>query len=289
MRMALSILCFALVVLPWPKRAAGQTASDLVGRQFDYTARPGDTLTSLSARFGASLEVLLRLNGVPSNHKLSVGERVQVDSRHIAPPAGNGIVINIPQRMLFLLSEGRVVRAYPVSLGRPDWPTVVGTFTIARKEVDPTWNVPPSIQEEMRRQGKPVLTCVPPGPENPLGKYYMALSAPNFGIHGTNAPSSIFRFQTHGCIRVHPDDIEDLFPRVMIGTSVEITYVDILLTELDGALLIEVHRDVYRRLGNPMERVREMITAQGWGARVNWKEVEQAVRRAEGLPTVIGH
>src|SRR5207244_4257585 len=59
-------------------------------------------------------------------------------------------------------------------------------------------------------QGKPVLTHVPPSPANPLGKYWLGLSIPGVGIHGTNAPSSIYNLQTHGCIRLHPDDIEKL-------------------------------------------------------------------------------
>ena len=56
----------------------------------------------------------------------------------------------------------------------------------------------------MRREDKVVLTQVPPGPENPLGKHWVGLSIPGIGIHGTLAPASIYHFQSHGCIRLHP-------------------------------------------------------------------------------------
>ena len=52
---------------------------------------------------------------------------------------------------------------------------------------------------------------MPPGPDNPLGKHWLGLSIHGYGIHGTIAPSSIYQFRTHGCIRLHPDDIAELF------------------------------------------------------------------------------
>jgi L,D-transpeptidase ErfK/SrfK len=156
-------------------------------------------------------------------------------------------VINIPQRLLFLMADGAIVAHYPVGLGRPDWPTFVGAFTIAAKEVDPVWDVPPTIQEELRRAGKPVVTRVPPGPANPLGQYWLGLSVVGYGIHGTNAPDSISKFQTHGCIRMRAADIEDLFDRVEIGTPGASIYEPIVFGNIDGALWMEAHPDVYRR------------------------------------------
>jgi L,D-transpeptidase ErfK/SrfK len=170
------------------------------------------------------------------------------DRPQLVPPAlRSGIVINIPQRLLFLMAEGAVVAQYPVGLGRRDWPTFVGEFTIAIKEVDPVWDVPLSIQEELRLAGKPVVTRVPPGPANPLGKYWLGLSVAGYGIHGTNAPASVSKFLTHGCIRMLAADIEDLFERVEIGTRGAIIYEPIVINDIDGALWMEAHPDTYRR------------------------------------------
>jgi hypothetical protein len=71
--------------------------------------------------------------------------------------------------MLFLY-EGSGVRGYPIAAGKPTWRTPIGAFHILTMEEDPVWDVPESIQEEMRAAGKPVLTRVPPSPSNPLGQ-----------------------------------------------------------------------------------------------------------------------
>jgi L,D-transpeptidase ErfK/SrfK len=160
-------------------------------------------------------------------------------------PITDGIVINIPQRMLFVAENGTVVAHYPVGLGLATWPTFIGPFTIAVKEVDPVWDVPPSIQEEMRRAGKPVLTRVPPGPRNPLGKHWLGLSVPGFGIHGTIAPTSVGKFATHGCIRMRADDVADLFARVDVGTQGMSIYEPVIVNVSDEAVWVEAHRDAY--------------------------------------------
>jgi hypothetical protein len=69
-----------------------------------------------------------------------------VDNRHIVPlfAAGLGIVVNVPQRMLFVARQGGAT-GYPVAVGRPSWPTPLGSFSIATKETNPTWDVPQSI------------------------------------------------------------------------------------------------------------------------------------------------
>jgi L,D-transpeptidase ErfK/SrfK len=102
----------------------------------------------------------------------------------------------------------------------------------------------------MRRQGKPVLTSVPPGPDNPLGRYWIGLNRTGVGIHGTNAPGSIYKTTTHGCIRMHPDDIEELFHRVELETPVTIIYEPVLVARVDGQVFVEAHADVYGRSGD---------------------------------------
>ena len=174
----------------------------MTGGRFVYAVKAGESLTHVSARFGVDVAWLTTLNGLQLNARLAVGQTLLVDSRHLIPYRHPlAIVINIPQRMLFHAGIDGVVRAFPVGLGRPTWPTFVGPFTIASLETDPVWDVPASIQAEMQRSGHAVLTRVAPGPDNPLGAFWIGLDRPGFGIHGTNAPASIYRFQTHGCIR----------------------------------------------------------------------------------------
>jgi L,D-transpeptidase ErfK/SrfK len=195
-----------------------------------------------------------------------------------------GIVINVPQRMLFLMNEGQLVAAYPVAVGRPSWPTFIGPFTVVAHESDPVWDVPRSIQEELRRAGKPVLTRVPPGPTNPLGKFWLGLSQPNFGIHGTIAPQSIYRFETHGCIRLHPDDIADLWPRVDVGAAGLAIYEPILLRVVDAQVLMEVHPDVYKRVGDKEAAARDALHRAAVTDGVDWSVIRRVIGEHDGRP-----
>ena len=263
----------------------------ITGSRYIQTVQPGDTLTSVGARAGADVRGLARLNGVAANAKLDVGRLLVVDSRHVVPRVvDTGIVINIPQRMLFVFRDGRLDAAYPVGLGRRTGPTITGPFSIERLEVNPTWDVPPSIQEEMRRAGQPVIQRVPPGPTNPLGRYWIGLDRPGFGIHGTNAPSSIYQFQTHGCIRLHPDDITELSALVSVGMPGEVVYAPVLFAiPASGAVLIEVHPDVYRRSGDLHRHARELAERRGLTSLIDWVRADAVIDQRDGLVTDVAH
>jgi L,D-transpeptidase ErfK/SrfK len=195
-----------------------------------------------------------------------------------------GILINVPQRLLFLFDQGRIAAWYPVGLGRPDWQTPLGSFHVLSKEHDPTWDVPVSIQREMKKKGARVRTRVPPGPENPLGRHWLGLSASGCGIHGTNAPTSIYRFGTHGCIRLHPEDVADLFGRVSIGIPVEIVYEPILLGRDErGTVFLEVHPDVYRREGDPLKKAGDLAREAGLENAAGSPRWGETVRSREGV------
>lgn len=171
----------------------------------------------------------------------------------------------------------------PVAIGRSDWPTPTGVFHVARKELDPTWDVPLSIQQEMRRLGRPVVTRIPPGPQNPLGRYWIGLSLPNLGIHGTNAPSSVPGYTTHGCIRVASEQIQGLFDRVTIGTPGEIIYEPVLLTRHTGRFFVEAHPDVYGRRARVIQTLQAAAEQLGVQGSINWSLVNEVVQRREGL------
>jgi L,D-transpeptidase ErfK/SrfK len=198
---------------------------------------------------------LQRIRGERGRHRIVILAGLAVctavlaaaDTRHLAPQAvADGVVLNLPQRMLFVMRAGDVVARYLVAVGTPEWPTFIGPFTIDVKETDPVWEVPPSIQEEQRRQGKPVLTRVLPGPTNPLGKYWLGLSEPGYGFHGTNAPASIGKFTTHGCIRLRAKDLEELFARIEVGTPGVSIYEPVIVAVVGRELWLEAHRDAYR-------------------------------------------
>jgi L,D-transpeptidase ErfK/SrfK len=259
---------------------AAQTPRGIVGHVAQHVVRPGETGASLGARWGVEAAALLDANQKRRNAPLHVGETLRIDSRHIVPETAASLVINIPQRMVFL-TDGTRVLAYPVGLGRPNWQTPVGPFTVVQKERNPTWDVPRSIQDEMRRAGRPVLQRVPPGPSNPLGAYFIRLSLPNLGLHGTIAPQSIYHFQSHGCVRLHPDDVAVLFDRVEVGAAGTIVYEPVLATVQDGRAYLEVHPDVYKRAPDAAAAARSRLTAAG-AASVDWRRVSEVVKKRAG-------
>jgi L,D-transpeptidase ErfK/SrfK len=175
------------------------------------------------------------------------------------------------------------MQSYPVGLGRPDWPTPTGGFKVISKEENPVWDVPKSIQEEMRREGKIVQEHVPPCPENPLGKHWMGLSIPGYGIHGTIAPTSVYQFRTHGCIRLHPDDIAALFAEVSTGTPGLLLYQRLMVARLEDRVFLEVHRDVYRKQPNPLEDLRAIVKANYLEPVLDWTAAKAIIAKQEGV------
>ncbi len=264
---------------------------DVTDGDTDYTIKRGDSLTAIGARFGLDPRLLARQNSLRyDNARIHPGQRLHVHHPHIVPPVlDDGILINLPQRMLFNFSQGRLVAAYPVGLGKPGTPTPQGDFKIVTRQANKTWLVPKSIQEEMRREGKTVREQVPPGPDNPLGKYWLGLNLWGYGIHGTIAPASIYHFQSHGCIRLHPDDIAELFDQVQIGTPGRLIYQPVLLAAIeDGRILLEVHRDIYRKGIDPAQTVRDLAEANGLSQFIDWPKVNAVIAAQDGLAEEVG-
>ena len=118
------------------------------------------------------------------------------------------LVISIPDRKIALIEDGRVVKVYPVAVGKAGTPSPHGSFHIASRVQHPTWYQPGKV--------------VGPGPANPLGTRWMGLGYKGYGIHGTNMPLSIGKAASHGCIRMRNRDVEELFNLVVVGDAVEL-------------------------------------------------------------------
>ena len=142
-------------------------------------------------------------------------EPIPLVDRDVLSRLLGSIKISISQRKLYLYSEGKVVKTYGVAVGMPQYPTPKGNFYVISKVYHPTWTPPPS---PWAAGAEPV----PPGPGNPLGTRWIGLSTPSVGIHGTPQDYSIGTAASHGCIRMHISQNEQLFELVYIGTPVSI-------------------------------------------------------------------
>ena len=118
------------------------------------------------------------------------------------------IVVSLEDRKLALVEDGQVKKVYSVAVGKPSTPSPVGTFSIQRRAMNPTYS----------HDGR----TVPPGPNNPVGTRWMGLSIKGYGIHGTNEPNSIGKAASHGCIRMGKKDLEEFYTMVAVGDTVEL-------------------------------------------------------------------
>jgi lipoprotein-anchoring transpeptidase ErfK/SrfK len=118
------------------------------------------------------------------------------------------IVVSLADRKLAVMEAGHVVKIFSTAVGAPVSPSPTGSYQIINRLAEPTW------------YGKGKI--VPPGKSSPIGTRWMGLSAKGYGIHGTNAPSSIGRNVSHGCIRLRNSDVELLFEMVSVGDMVEL-------------------------------------------------------------------
>jgi L,D-transpeptidase ErfK/SrfK len=283
------VLVVLLLFFPATLFAAdpGIPAGEVAVIETTYTVRSGDILLSIAGRFALDAATLARDNALDPSRPLRVGQTLKIVSRHIVPATlPDGIVVNIPQRTLFLFEKGRLVGFFGIGPGRAAWPTTLGDATVITRKTDPVWVVPRSIQEEMRAKGQPVIERMPPGPENPLGRYWLGLSITNLGIHGTNAPASIYHFRSHGCIRMNPEDISTLFSRVRINTPVRILYEPVLVArDAEGRLLLEAHPDVYRRQRVTPADVWQRLTALDPGTKPDPTQIEAILKTRSGVVT----
>jgi lipoprotein-anchoring transpeptidase ErfK/SrfK len=125
------------------------------------------------------------------------------------------IVVDLSECRLYLYKDGKLVKTYSVAVGQPAYPTPTGDYYIVTMVKNPTW-IPP---DSPWARG---LEPIPPGPGNPVGTRWIGTSARGVGIHGTPADYSIGTHASHGCIRMHMWDVEDLFGRIAVGVPVTI-------------------------------------------------------------------
>ena len=285
MRLRLIIPLLYAGLLPASVAGGNGSVPGITGETIAHTVAAGDTLTLIAARYGVYPSTIAAENQLEPRRALQAGRELRIDNRHIVPSGlrTGELVVNVPQRMVFY-RDGERIFAFPIAVGRTTWRTPAGAFTVVRMEADPAWHVPDSIRAESARSGRLLPAVVPPGPRNPLGRYWIGLSLASIGIHGTPFPSSIYQTSTHGCLRLAADDIAALYARVHLGTRGEIIYEPVLMMNDGDDVFIEVHEDVYRRLPESgREQARELAARLGVSGRIDWTAADREIDRHAGV------
>ncbi len=274
------------------------TDDDVIGRLATVRLQRGDTLPDIARHFSLGINHINAANPDVDMWVPDAGASVLLPMRFVLPDTlRNGIVINLAAMRLFHFqskSSRLTVSTYPVGVGTEEKPTPMGEMAITRKKHRPTWYVPASIARDHRKKGDPLPPQVPPGPLNPLGEYALYLSAAEYLIHGTNKPASIGLRATNGCIRLYPEDIERLFRKTPVNTTVTIVNQPYLVGRQDGIVFLEAHTPFAKSGTSGLKKLYAKLKRiqVDSGHVLDWERVKLVVTEARGIPvpiSAIGH
>jgi lipoprotein-anchoring transpeptidase ErfK/SrfK len=164
----------------------------------------------ISGEFDAATEFAVRAFQ-EAEHLPVTGKVAQATLTALGPR----IVVNLGRFELVLDRPGQENRRFTIACGAPQFPTPTGKFVVYDMVKDPTW-IPPD--SPWAKEAK----TIPPGPDNPLGTRWIGLDWGGVGIHGTNADWTIGSASSHGCVRMHISEVEELYELVQPGTPVTI-------------------------------------------------------------------
>jgi L,D-transpeptidase ErfK/SrfK len=262
-----------------------------------------DTLTDIARRFNVGYEEILRANPKVDPWLPGEGTEIVVPGQFVLPNAPyTGVVINIAAMRIFYFppvkaGERTVVITHPIGIGKVGWRTPEGVTKIVRRQKDPTWRVPVSVRKEHHDNGEDLDPVIGPGPDNPLGKYAFYLQWPSYLIHGTNKPAGVGLRSSHGCIRLYPEDIEQFFNMVPIGTQVRVVNQPFEFGWGDGQLYLQPY-DVLEDDARDWNKAQRKLLSKELAAtlqqqlkshhqQIDWELVGSLTRNPRGRPVPI--
>jgi L,D-transpeptidase ErfK/SrfK len=288
------ILIF-FIIIPADPRAYALNVFDLEEGRTVYgtlrTVKTGDkqTLLDIAKDHDLGYNQIVAANPGMDPWVPSEGANVTVPAVFVLPRGRlpSGIIVNLAEMRLYYFKSAKEGRprfwTCPVGVGREGYSTELSIYTVLSKVKDPIWVVPPSVLKE-----DPELPPqVPPGPDNPLGKYILRFSRLSYGIHGTNRPWGVGRRVSHGCIRLYSEDIASLFPLVPVGTLVRIIYEPIKVGWAEGKCWLQVYQDYENKIDEPLATAFSGISAceRAIGPlKLDLKEIKRAIREQTGIP-----
>ena len=258
--------------------------SSVVGCVWVHTMAPKETLLDIARKYGLGFNEMQDLYPDMDPWISKPGLRLSIPTQWILPSSRHAeVVINLAELRLYrYFSEQGWVKTYPVGIGGKTSETPLGSYRVSGRLVQPTWHIPPTLRKKYKR------VTIPPGPRNPLGDYWMALSLPGYGIHGTNFPWAIGRAVSHGCIRLYPEHISELYDEVFVGTRVDVVYEPVKIGFVRREIFMEVHPDVYGKIPDMNRYGRQRLVESGAWKYASGEKVEKTLREQSGVPVWVG-
>lgn len=222
---------------PVPKR--------LIGEEQYHSVVKGDYFQALAEQYNVGFLALMAANPGVDPFLPPDGKKLTIPSQMLLPYGERtGIVINLPElRLYYFQPDQSLVHVFPVGVGRLGLETPRTTSLIGEKREDPVWRPTEEMKARyLAEKGVVLADEVPPGPNNPFGKYALRLGTSQYLIHGTNQRFGIGMRASSGCIRMYDDDIKWLYENVPLGTQVKILDQPVKMSyEAAGVKLFEVH------------------------------------------------
>lgn len=287
---SLALAGVAAQAADYPLPKAGDT---VIGELRQVQARYEDTLYEVAQQNNLGYEELRDANPKADRWIPSKSGGITLPTQYVLPEGPRqGIVINLAEYRMYYFPGGERIETFPVGIGKEGWlPGRLDTRVIGKKE-NPDWIPPESIRREQAALGVILPPVVPAGPENPLGDYMMKLAHDSYGIHGTREPQGVGMRVSHGCIRMFPEDIQYLFPKIPVGTPVHIVNEPYKLGWKDGVLYLEAHRPLLEQTGHYRPDLNTqfnelMARTEKYPVQVHWSKVRQMLENPDGVPRAI--
>lgn len=215
---------------PWLMQLGGGSARPVVvpqrqtvrqpvyQRQQAINVRPTRQYNGVTSQRPTGVQQVAVRPNSPAKGQIAPQFLPQIVSYQTQHPAGT-IVIDTPNRFLYLVLGDGKARRYGVGVGKPgfEW---AGTHQVTRKAEWPSWTPPKEMITREAAKGHYLPAFMEGGPQNPMGARAMYLGSTLYRIHGTNQPWTIGSNNSSGCIRMRNEDVTDLYERVNVGTKV---------------------------------------------------------------------
>jgi lipoprotein-anchoring transpeptidase ErfK/SrfK len=219
--------------------------SRLIGEQKIHKVIKGDYFQQIAEQYNVGFLALMAANPDIDPFLPEPGSDIIIPSAMLLPFIKHeGIVVNLPElRMYYFLPQENKVHVFPVGIGRQSLATPKATSYISSKRKNPSWRPTKEMRQRyFEEHGKEMALEIPPGPDNPFGKYALRLGNSEYLIHGTNKRFGIGMRASSGCIRMFDEDIKWLFDNVPLNTKVRIIEQPIKMSYENGQRqLIEIH------------------------------------------------
>ncbi|MEW6570133.1 MAG: L,D-transpeptidase family protein [Nitrospirota bacterium] len=259
----------------------------VIGMTGTHTVEKNESLIEIARKFGLGFNEITAANPAVDPFIPGAETAITLPTSWILPDveSRSGIVINLSEMRLyyFLKKNGSdLAMTFPIGIGTEGNDTPEGIFSVAEKIEKPSWHVPESILKE-----KPDLPrVVPPGPDNPLGSHALRLSRGDILIHGTNRPYGVGRRVSHGCIRLYPEHISQVFRLVTNGTKVTIVKQPVKVGKRDGRIYLEVHKDKSMKI-NFFDEAVGLLRKKNLYEDIDKEKMLSALRAKQGIPVDI--